>query len=583
MKKVKQMKTIIEIKWLLSYADKSKRNIIMYIIIGLLMVGVWIINPILITKQTLYLTSLSWENLYHLAFLIFGIHFFYSFLKYFISYHAQKYIHATYKNIHLDITNHFFSTTISNISKKSSGYYIERMTDDTIDIADFFINLFDNLIDIFIQIGYLITIFLINKLIFCFYLYFLILLYRIKKVKTRRYIEEEKKKKEAVEILMNENVENIKTCFEIKCLNLKKYRLKLISKKIDRFNESNFNRGEVNRFFLFLTNNIQNVFRLLLVSLSIYLIIQDKLSVASALIMINYETEIFCLLDVLETFEKNKKIFELASNRIKEILENNQKEIYGNKKIEEKETSLEFQDVSFSYQAEKQILNQISFEIKEKEHIAIVGMSGSGKSTLFHLITRLYSPNKGKILLNGQNIEEYQEKEVKNMITIVSQSPSFFHQTILENLKLENQKLSKQDIIKACKIAQIHEDIMSLPNRYQTILEENTTNLSGGQKQRLAIARALLRNTPILLLDEATSALDNQTQEVLLKELQAKTKNKIVITIAHRLSTIIHSDKILILDKGKIMGIGTHQELLKTNKYYQKLYHFELEKNSSIR
>lgn len=385
------------------------------------------------------------------------------------------------------------------------------------------------MVDVLIQIGYLITIFLLNKIIFLFYLYFLILLYQIKKLKTTRYIEEEKKKKEAVEKLMNEN-ENIKNQIEIKNLNIQNYRLKSISQKIDLFNHTNFKRGEVNRFFLFLTNNTQNVFRLLLTSLAIYLIIQNKLSISSTLIVINYETEIFFLLDSIETLQKNKKIFDLASKRIKE-----------------KCHIIESQNVSLAYQKDQPVLKNINFQIHANEHIGFVGTSGSGKSTIFHLLCQHYKPLEGSILLNHQSIEEYKEKDFRNQITIVSQNPLFFQGTILENLKLDNNVLTQEEIIKACKIAQIHDFIMTLPKQYLTVLEENTSNLSGGQKQRLAIARALLKNTPILLLDEATSALDNKTQEKIQKGLQKTTKNKIVITIAHRLSTIIH-----------IVGTGTH-------------------------
>ncbi len=296
-------------KWLLNYAKKEKKDFYLYCFIGIIMVIIWIILPILISKQTLLLTSNSIDTLYKITLLIFLIHFFYSILKYFISYHAQKFITSTYKNLHLDITKNFLNTKYESIQSNNTGFFIQRMTDDTIDISDFFIKITDDIIDIFINIGSLITIFLMSHILFFFYLYFLILLFFIKKTKTKRFTEEIKKKREKVETLMNGNIELIKGVEEIKLLNLKKIFLKKTEENIQYFNKSLLNVGEVNRFFLFFSNNIKNIFRYLLFSLSIYLIYYNKLTISIALMALNYETSIFDLLDYTESLLENIKIF----------------------------------------------------------------------------------------------------------------------------------------------------------------------------------------------------------------------------------------------------------------------------------
>lgn len=532
--------------------------------------------PLLIAKQAILLTNYSLETLYKISFVIFANYLFFSILKYLISYHAQKFFTTTYKNLHLDIMAQFFNTSYQKIEQKSCGYYIQRLTDDTIDISDFFLNVTDNLIDILINIGSLITLFLLNKLIFLFYLYFLLLTYFIKKEKNKRYLEEEIRKRQNVEILMTSNIEAIENIKEIKLLNAKNFFLKKTEKKLNDFNSSTFSLGEVNRFFLFLTNNVHNVFRLLLISLTIYLIANNKLTLSIALLAINYENDIFKLLNNIEEIQKNWKIYKLSCKRIQEII---QDETFGKEKKMSNIPSIDIKNLSFSYSKDNIILKNINLKIEPKEHIAIVGKSASGKTTLFHILTKLYYVPYNKIKIGEYDLNDLQEDTLRNTISVVSQETKLFQMSILDNLKLNKRNITEKEIIEACKIAQIHEDILSLPNGYSTILNTNGFNLSGGQRQRLAIARAILKKAPIILFDEATSALDNETQEkvqIALKRITSST----IITIAHRLSTIIDNDRIIFLNHGKIEQIGTHQELLKTNLNYQKLYQLENQKSN---
>lgn len=566
-----------KIKWLLSYSKEAKFNFYMYCLMAILIVIVWLILPLLIAKYTLLLTENSLKSLYHISFVIFGIHFFYSFLKFFISLHAQKFFTTTYKNLHLNIIQNFLNTKYQEIEQKKAGFYIERMTNDTIDISDFFINVTDDLIDILINIGALITIFLLNKLIFLFYCYFILLLYYLKKTKTKRYMEEEKNKRNSVEELMNANIEVIESVKEIKILGIKSFMTKKIQQKLDRFNKNTLALGDVNRFFLFLENNIHNIFRLLLTTLSIYLISQNKLSISTALLAYNYESEIFYLLDYLESIQKNWHICNLACSRIQEIHANEQ---FGKRKQLENTPSIELKNLSFAYQKNHNILTNVNLQIKKPQNIAIVGKSGEGKSSIFHLLTKLYHIEENKIFLNNTDVNQIKEDILYKTITLVSQNPILFSMSILDNLKLDNNSLTEKEIIHACKIAQIHKDIMKLPNGYMTILNSNATNLSGGQKQRLAIARALLKKPQILLLDEATSALDNETQANILTNLKKWQKNTLIISIAHRLSTIVDCDTIIFLNKGQIEQMGTHKELLNTNSHYQKLYQIEQQKSN---
>ena len=213
--------------------------------------------------------------------------------------------------------------------------------------------------------------------------------------------------------------------------------------------------------------------------------------------------------------------------------------------------------------------------INPNDTIGIVGESGSGKTTLLNLLSKSYKVGKNKILIDGIDINDLTKDSIRNNIAVISQNPYIFNLTIKENLELISDDITKEDIINACKVAQIHDYIMTLPDKYDTLLGEGGTNLSGGQKQRLAIARALLKKSKIILFDEATSALDNVTQNELQKSINNISDDYTIIIVAHRLSTIKDCNKIYVMEKGEIVGAGTHKELLKNNKQYKKLYNEE--------
>ena len=217
-------------------------------------------------------------------------------------------------------------------------------------------------------------------------------------------------------------------------------------------------------------------------------------------------------------------------------------------------------------------MKDFNLDIKANKKIAIVGRSGNGKSTIFNLLLRYFDCTKGKILIDNVNIKDLSEKSLRENISIIRQSPFLFNLSIFDNFKCIKEDISLDEVKEVCKKAYIDEYIESLPNGYDTIIGEGGVNLSGGQKQRIAIARTLLINTPIILFDEATSALDNESQEYIKKTIDDLVKDHTVIIVAHRLSTIIDADIINVIDKGKLVDSGTHQELLKTCNVYKNLY-----------
>ena len=238
-----------------------------------------------------------------------------------------------------------------------------------------------------------------------------------------------------------------------------------------------------------------------------------------------------------------------------------------------------FKDVSFQYNQEDDIvLKNINLEIEGGKMSALVGHSGSGKSTLLNLIPRFYKIDSGSIIIDNQNIEGVRTSSLRDKISLVSQDTTLFDDTIRNNIAYAKMDASDNEIINAAKLSSSDEFINQLPNKYDTIIGENGIRLSGGEKQRISIARAILKQSPIILLDEATSSLDSETEEKIQNAINILTKGKTTVVIAHRLSTVQNSNKIFVVDNGKIIESGNHETLLKVSSKYKTFYEKQIRK-----
>lgn len=234
--------------------------------------------------------------------------------------------------------------------------------------------------------------------------------------------------------------------------------------------------------------------------------------------------------------------------------------------------AIEYKNVDFFYHRdEKKILDQIDLKISKGKIVALVGASGAGKSTLVDLLPRFYDTSSGIILVDGKNIKDFKLKDLRNLMGIVSQEAILFNDTIYNNIVFGLKNISKEQVIEAAKIANAHDFILNTDNGYNTNIGDRGNKLSGGQRQRITIARAILKNPPILILDEATSALDSESEKLVQQSLTHLMKNRTSIVIAHRLSTIQHADEIIVMQDGKIIERGQHENLLEKKGAYQKL------------
>lgn len=301
--------------------------------------------------------------------------------------------------------------------------------------------------------------------------------------------------------------------------------------------------------------------------------------------LLTYSIQILSSLMMLTMILVMCTMSKASAQRIVEILD--EEPDLKNKKnpIEEvKNGDIEFKNVGFSYvgKKNKEVLKNINLKIKSGETVGIIGGTGDGKSSLINLIPRLYDVSEGKVLVGGVNVKDYDLKVLRDQVANVLQKNVLFSGTIKENIRWGDENASDEDIERVCKLAQADEFIQGFDKKYDTYIEQGGTNVSGGQKQRLCIARALLKKPKILILDDSTSAVDTKTDSLIRKAFREEIPNTTKIIIAQRISSVQDADKIVVMDNGRIDAIGTHEELLKSNKIYQEVYESQTKMTEEI-
>ena len=376
--------------------------------------------------------------------------------------------------------------------------------------------------------------------------------------------------------------ENITGIRVVRAFNASKYQE-------DKFNDVNTDLTQTQLFiqksFAVMQPLIYIVMYLL--TLSIYLIgiklINDALLIDKISIFGNMVVFSSYAMQIIMSFLMLVMIFimlpraEVSAGRVKEVLETENSIKDGNKgtaSVTEKGT-IEFKDVSFKYpDASEYLLEKISFKANQGETVAFIGSTGSGKSTLVNLIPRFYDATEGEVLVDGQNVKDYTQVELRNRMSYIPQKAMLFDGTVKSNIMYGDNgksKITQEKIEEALKVAQGEEFVLKMEGQYDANISQGGTNISGGQKQRLSIARAIARDPEIYIFDDSFSALDYKTDKILRKALKEYTKDATTLIVAQRIGTIMHADKIVVLDNGKCVGIGTHKELLKNCEVYKEI------------
>lgn len=571
------VKTNLKKTW--KYIKSAKMNLVGYGAVSILEAIISAILPLLSAKVILNITNGVINQLVISALVIFFIEIILYVMYYFKSFFYRRIYQKTLINIQKSLAKEILNLEIAEIDKNSSGLFIDRLNKDTQDIAGLFMEYTYWISYIITNVGVLFTVFVLNKYLFVYALISSIVVFIINRKRITKQYEVQKELKVLQESKTGLTSELVRGIRDIKVLNANNTILKQINEKIEETTKKEVKIINIRNFYNYIENNTRAISDLGFIIIGCFLYNKTLLTIPTFVIIYNYQSKIKNLLTgIVQLSEYNKK-FSVSANRVFEVIDNVKfkKEKFGNVEIKKLDGNIIFENVSFGYDKTK-IINDMSFEIKPNERVAFVGKSGAGKTTIFSLITRLYKSNKGKILLDGNNINDLTCSTIRDNMSIITQNPYIFNFSIKENLLMAKENATMKEIREACKMACIDDYIMSLPDKYNTMVGENGVILSGGQKQRIAIARALLMKTEIILFDEATSALDNETQSKIQEAINNLKGEYTILIVAHRLSTIIDSDRIFVVEDGKIVDSGSHRELLKKSEIYKNLYNKDLEK-----
>ena len=481
-------------------------------------------------------------------------------------------------DIQKKLSRHLINTDLVELNKFSSGNHVSRIMNDVNLIRDGFERSINNLIrdtlTIIALMSYLIWLdWLLSILVFVIYPIALRPIFRIGK-KQKIIATTLQEQMETVTSTLTEMLQGIRM---VKSYNLENMEIKRSEGVLNNLFSKMFNLVIGRAKILPVLEILGGVAAACVIGLASYRVSLGELSPGS---VVGYVTALLMIAQPARALGTFNTVLQEALSALGRIYlqlsispkVNSLSSAPNLKILKNKAPTIIFKNVSFSYNKKLNVLDNINFSVDAGSKVALVGQSGAGKSSIINLISRFYDPVSGEISINQQNIKDLNINSLRNNIALVSQDTIIYNKSFLDNIKFGNLKATDKKIKEAAKNAGIHDFISTSLNGYKTIVGEGGNNLSGGQKQRLSIARAILKDAPILLLDEATSSLDAETENEINKALEKLTKNKTTITVAHKLSNIVNSDKIILFNKGKVVDIGNHEELIKKSSLYKKLY-----------
>ena len=558
------------------FVREEKLYFVLIVFLSILLAGIGFIIPLLSAQLLLKLTDGLLKDLMIVAIIMFFVEMLRNVVTYFLRKYFELYSIKAITNAQIKMFEETLKIKAAEIEDNTTGMFIDRINNDTEDIVTTFSHLCIVIINIISNLGVFLAVFVINRYMFLYFVISFIIIVIIENKRTNIYYERTKKLRLIDEKKTGLISEIVRGLQDIKLLNAQVGILKKTKKQLQDINDERKGIIKVTSNFQFISGSVSDLFNVIFFALGSLLVHLNSLSIASFVVLYTYKSRIDNLLNFYNSFVMYVKNFNLSATRVFEVIGDTfDKESDKGKDINKLNGRIEFKDVSFAYDKDN-VLNKINFTINKGERIGFVGSSGSGKSTIFKLLTKLYSLEEGHILIDGEDINNISNKTLRKNISLIPQNPYIFNFSVLDNLKIGNLDASCDEVIDACKKVDIYDVIMNLDDKFNTFVGEGGVMLSGGEKQRLAIARTLLTKSNIILFDEATSALDNVTQDKVQKAIYGLDKDKTILIIAHRLSTVNKCDRIVVVDDGNIVDIGTHKELYKRCSKYRELYDCEI-------
>jgi len=482
------------------------------------------------------------------------------------------------KNLRSSLHAHIGRFTYEYYTKQETGDLIQRCTSNVETIKRTLSHFAIHGLGIIFSICYIITLMMMQSvkmtlissfsvpIIFAFSLFFFIY---IKKQDELAY-----KKEALMTQVAQENLTGVRV---VKAFSMQDYEIKKFEEKSKNYRNTNLKIVLFHALLWSINDAIASAQIMFVILYGSYLAYLGELSVGQVVLFSQYVVMLVFPVRHLGRIVSNMANLTVSIRRIKEVFTAPSEDVSSCKNVKELKGDLVFNNISFSYPSskEKEVLKNVSFNIKEGQMLGIIGMTGSGKTSLMYLLERLYTPNNGEITIGGLDISKMDLNTLRNHIGIVLQEPFLYSKTIKENIRLSNPSSSDDEVIEVAKEAFLHKDIMEFENGYETMVGENGITLSGGQKQRLAIARTLLKDAKIIIFDDSLSSVDTTTDAEIRASIAKIRGKKILIVISHRLSSVMDANKIIVLDNGCIVEEGTHSELLAKNGNYKRIYEIQ--------
>lgn len=573
-------KDYLYIKKILFFVKPYKYLFIATFIIIITGIALSLIQPLLWGKilSSLFMKNYDQSFVYTLFFFV--VFAFQALLSYIQGYSSTNLINKVIYDLKNKLYKKILNMPVKYFDEMGTGDFVSRIHNDTSVVSFVIMNLFINtavdILKIFV-VG--ITVFNINALLASIVILGFPFSYLIFKKYSILLREKNNKILSLTDDYLSKLNESICGIRDIKAIGLKNIDFRIFSSLSLEIRNNNIELNILSNTAQTATQAFNYLSQLLLILIGGYFVCKETLSIEYFVAFFSYSS-IFnnSLLNLTKVNSSLQQVFS-SSRRIFELIDNSiyQEEEFGDNEIEQVVGKIKFEEVKFEYMSSLPVLRGITFEIPCNKTIAIVGNSGSGKSTILNLLLRFYDPLSGAIYIDDINIKDLTENKLRKNISIVRQNPMLFNKSIKDNLMEVNPNATEDEMLESCKLACIHDFIMTLPKKYETYIGENGVLLSIGQKQRIAIARAILKKSKIILFDEATSSLDNNLQSYINTAIKKISKNHTVIIVAHKLSAIIEADEIFVLDQGVICDSGKHEFLIQHNSLYNKMFKLEAE------
>ena len=538
--------------------------------------AVSLVTPEMVRRMTAVLTdgTATTEIMIKYAIVLLGAYIIKAVLSFLAKWQAHIAAWNFVGNLTLKVYSKLQNLSMSYFTDKQTGEMMSRIINDTRNMETLIAHALPDLLsNVLIIVLVAVMIFTINPILAAISLIPVPFLIFVSTKFSKKVLPKFKKNQQVLAELNSIVQDNISGIKEIQAFGKEESEYNRMKKYCKTYSQVNINANFSAAIFHPSIEFLTSIGTVFVMGIGGTLAMRDVLSTADVVGFFMYLSLFYSPLAVLARIVEDAQNAYAGGLRVLEVLdiESEVRDSENAKTLKRAQGDIEFRNVSFYYNENEPVLNDVSFSVNAGQMIAFVGATGVGKSTIVSLLERFYDPIEGGVYLDGQNIRDITIKSLRENLSIVLQDVFLFNGTVFDNIAYGNPSATREEVLEAAKIARADEFITGMPDGYDTLIGERGVRLSGGQKQRIAIARAILKNSPVLILDEATSAVDNETEALIQQAIDELSKSRTVVVIAHRLSTVMKADKIIVLEDGKVTEQGTHNELLKNNGLYARL------------